>query len=38
LYQFEMGLRKNPQWQYTNNARSEASSYALSVLQDFGIV
>ena len=38
LYQFEKSLRKNPQWQYTNNAREEASNYALTILQDFGLI
>lgn len=38
LYQFEKSLRKNPQWQYTNNAREEASNYALTILQDFGLM
>lgn len=38
LYQFETQLRKNPQWQYTNNARELASSYATNVLQDFGLI
>jgi hypothetical protein len=38
LYQFEKSLRKNSQWQYTNNAREEASNYALTILQDFGLM
>jgi len=38
LYQFEKSLRNNPQWQYTNNAREEASNYALTILQDFGLM
>lgn len=38
LYQFETQLRKNPKWQYTNNARELASSYATTVLQDFGLI
>jgi len=38
LYQFETQLRKNPKWQYTNNARELASSYAITTLQDFGLI
>jgi hypothetical protein len=38
LYEFEMDLRKNPQWEYTNNAREEASSYAYTILRDFGLI
>lgn len=36
LYEFQRSLRKDPRWQYTNNARSEVSNSALKVLQDFG--
>lgn len=38
LYEFEMDLRKNPQWEYTNNAREEASGYAYTILRDFGLI
>lgn len=38
LYDFGVSLRKNPQWQYTQNARQQASKYALTVLSDFGLV
>lgn len=36
IYEFQRSLRKDPRWQYTNNAREEVSSAALKVLQDFG--
>ena len=36
LYDFQRQLRKDPRWQYTNNAREEVSSAALQVLRDFG--
>ncbi len=36
LYDFQRQLRKDPRWQYTNNAREEVSSKVLRVLQDFG--
>ena len=36
LYDFQRSLRKDPRWQYTDNAREEVSSAALKVLQDFG--
>ena len=36
IYDFQRSLRKDPRWQYTNNAREEVSSVALKILQDFG--
>ena len=36
LFDFEKELRKDPRWQYTQNAREEVSNIALSVLRDFG--
>lgn len=36
LYDFQRSLRKDPRWQYTNNAREEVSTAALQVLRDFG--
>jgi hypothetical protein len=36
LYDFQRQLRKDPRWQYTNNAREETSNAVMKVLQDFG--
>lgn len=36
LYDYQRSLRKDPRWQYTNNARSDVSKAALQVLKDFG--
>jgi hypothetical protein len=36
IYEFRKVLKKDPRWQYTNNAREEVSSKVLRVLQDFG--
>lgn len=36
LYDFQRAVRKDPRWQYTDNARQEVSSVALQVLRDFG--
>lgn len=36
LYDYQRQLRKDPRWQYTNNARSETSNAVMKVLQDFG--
>lgn len=36
IYDFQRALRKDPRWQYTNNAREEVSDVALKVLKDFG--
>ena len=36
IYDFQRSLRKDPRWQYTNNAREESSTAVLGVLRDFG--
>lgn len=36
IYDFKRAVRKDPRWQYTDNARQEVSNAALSVLRDFG--
>ncbi len=36
IYEFRKMLKKDPRWQYTNNAREEVSNKALRVLRDFG--
>jgi hypothetical protein len=36
LYDYQRMLRKDPRWQYTDNARQSVSSSVLSVLRDFG--
>ncbi len=36
IYEFRRILKKDPRWQYTNNARAEVSDKVLRVLQDFG--
>jgi hypothetical protein len=36
IYDFQRTLRKDARWQYTNNAREEASTAVLGVLRDFG--
>jgi hypothetical protein len=36
IYDWERALRKDPRWQYTNNARQEVSSIGLNVLQQLG--
>lgn len=38
IYDFEKELRQDPRWQYTNNARQQASSIATTVLKDFGFM
>lgn len=38
IYEFERELRKDPRWQYTNNARNDAASIATTVLKDFGFM
>jgi hypothetical protein len=38
IYEYQRSLRKDPRWQYTNNARSEASDVATQVLKDFGFM
>ena len=36
IYDFKRAVRKDPRWQYTDNAREEVSNVALQVLRDFG--
>lgn len=36
LYDFQRQLRKDPRWQYTNNAREEVASITQNILRDFG--
>jgi hypothetical protein len=36
LYDFQRTLRKDPRWQYTDNARTEVADSVTKVLQDFG--
>lgn len=36
IYDFKRVIRKDPRWQYTDNAREEVSDVALKVLRDFG--
>ena len=36
IYDFQRTLRKDSRWQYTNNAREEASDAVLGVLRNFG--
>lgn len=36
IYDFKRAVRKDPRWQYTDNAREEVSNVALTVLRDFG--
>ena len=36
IYEFRKLLKKDPRWQYTNNAREEVSNKVLRVLRDFG--
>jgi hypothetical protein len=36
LYDYQKMLRKDPRWQYTNNARETVSSGLTQVLRDFG--
>lgn len=38
LYDYQKSLRKDPRWQYTNQARSETSDAITTVLKDFGFM
>jgi hypothetical protein len=38
LYEFEKDLRRDPRWQYTDNAKQSVSSSVQRVLQDFGFM
>jgi hypothetical protein len=36
LYEYQRMLRKDPRWQYTNNAREDVSNSVLTVARNFG--
>lgn len=36
LYDFQRAIRRDPRWQYTDNAKEDVSNVALKVLRDFG--
>ena len=36
IYDFKRAIRKDPRWQYTDNAREEVASTTLGILRDFG--
>lgn len=36
IFDFKRAVRKDPRWQYTDNARQEVSNTALQILRDFG--
>jgi hypothetical protein len=38
LYEYQRSLRKDNRWQYTDQARTEASDVAKTVLKDFGFM
>lgn len=38
IYDFQKNLRKDPRWEYTENARNEAASLVSKVLKDFGFM
>ena len=38
LWEFEIELRKDPQWSYTQNAQQNVMSTARTILKDFGLV
>jgi len=38
LYEYQRALRKDNRWQYTNQAKQEASDVARTVLRDFGFM
>lgn len=38
LWQFEQDIRRKPEWQYTQNAKSSYDSVMLRVLRDFGLM
>jgi hypothetical protein len=38
LYEWQNFLKRDPRWQYTNNARESAFDAAKTVLQDFGMI
>lgn len=38
IYDFQRALRKDPRWQYTDNARTEVANSVKGVLKDFGFM
>ena len=38
LFEYQTHLRKDPRWQFTDQARSEAADVAQKVLKDFGFM
>ena len=36
IFDFKRAVRKDPRWQYTDNAKQEVASTALGILRDFG--
>jgi hypothetical protein len=38
LYEYQNALRKDPRWQYTNNAKTAVSDSISTVLKDFGFM
>ena len=38
LYEYQRALRKDPRWEYTNQARSETADAITTVLKDFGFM
>lgn len=38
LYDYQKALRKDPRWQYTQNAKQDISNTVTKVLQDFGFM
>lgn len=38
IYDFQKNLRRDPRWEYTENARNEAASLVSKVLKDFGFM
>ena len=38
IYDFEKDLRKDPRWQYTQNAKTDVANSVQKVLQDFGFM
>lgn len=38
LYEYQKSLRKDPRWEYTNQARTETANAITTVLRDFGFM
>ena len=36
IYEFKKTLRRDPRWQYTEQARQDVSNATLNILRDFG--